>query len=79
MFRIIKKPYRELQDSNGRPDEVVANEVGCFIYSISKCSNVVITTGLGLSSREEQLHHRRFVSRTGKHDQEVSQLFHAVR
>lgn len=31
IFRIIKKPYRELQDSNGRPDEVVANEVWCFI------------------------------------------------
>ena len=31
IFRIIKKPYRELQDSNGRPDEVVANEVEYFI------------------------------------------------
>ena len=31
IFRIIKKPYRELQDSNGRPDEVVANEVGYCI------------------------------------------------
>jgi len=27
LCRIIKKPYRELQDSNGRPDEIVANEV----------------------------------------------------
>ena len=29
--RIIKKPYRELQDSNGRPDEIVANEVNSII------------------------------------------------
>ena len=32
VFRIIKKPYRELQDSNGRPDEVVANEVQFSAY-----------------------------------------------
>ena len=46
-FRIIKKPYRELQDSNGRPDEVVANEVRYPIKSTS--SYIVLTTGLGLS------------------------------
>ncbi|XP_065891186.1 ubiquitin carboxyl-terminal hydrolase 32-like isoform X2 [Dysidea avara] len=38
--RIIKKPYRELQDSNGRPDEIVANEA--WDYHLERNNSIVV-------------------------------------
>ena len=33
--RVHDKPYRELKDSNDRPDEEVAREVGAFLTPFS--------------------------------------------
>lgn len=33
-FRVKEKPYKELKDSDGRPDEVVAKEVGDVIMTM---------------------------------------------
>ena len=41
--RVHEKPYVELKDSDGRPDDIVAKEVGCL--NISKCLTLVCRDG----------------------------------
>jgi len=42
MFRVHEKPYVELKDSDGRPDDIVAKEVVCsrvlrFLCGVGGC------------------------------------------
>jgi len=39
-FRVKEKPYKELKDSDGRPDEVVAKEA--WDYHLSRNRSIIV-------------------------------------
>ena len=70
LFRVKEKPYKELKDSDGRPDEEVAKEVRVMMAGLLTLLKVNIShgisTGLGLPSFSESVHHCGPVPRAGE-------------
>ena len=70
LFRVKEKPYKELKDSDGRPDEEVAKEVRVMMAGLLTLLKVNIShgisTGLGLPSVSESVHHCGPVPRAGE-------------
>ena len=70
LFRVKEKPYKELKDSDGRPDEEVAKEVRVMMAGLLTLLKVNIShgisIGLGLPSVSEPVHHCGPVPRAGE-------------